>query len=72
MTEPLSESERNELIEDFEQTGFATFRLGEEQAQFKALMDYVRECKVPIFTDIDREAETVTITKRPMGSLEMG
>lgn len=71
-TEPLSEEERQALILEFETTGFATFRIGEDQASFIALTDYIAANHIPTFNDVSEEEGTVIITKRPWGSLELG
>jgi hypothetical protein len=70
--EPLSSAQRDALIGEFENTGFATFRLGEDREAFDTLMDYIRREHIPTLTDVDKAAGTVTVTKRPFGSLELG
>lgn len=70
--DPPTEEERLSLIQDFEECGFATFRLGRDREAFDVLIDYVRRNKVPTLTDIDEKAGTVTVTRRPFGSLEFG
>jgi len=69
---PLSEEEKLALIEAFEANGFATFILGVEREGFDAVMQYIRENSIPTLTDVDRDTGTVTLTKRPFGSLEFG
>lgn len=67
----LTAEEREELIQDFETTGMATFRIGADQAQFDVLSDYIRKNMVPTQTTVDKEAGVVSLTKRPWGSLEL-
>jgi hypothetical protein len=69
---PLSEDERRALIEEFEANAFATFRLGEDRDAFDTLIDYIRKNQIATYTDVDKAAGTVTVTKRPFGSLELG
>lgn len=69
---PLTEVEKQALIEAFEANGYATFILGVERKAFDAVMQYIRENSVPTLTDVDRDTGTVTLTKRPFGSLEFG
>jgi len=69
---PISDEERLALIQNFEECGFATFRLGIDREAFDVLIDYVRRNQVPTLTDIDEKAGTVTVTRRPFGSLEFG
>ncbi len=69
---PLTDEEKQALIDAFEAEGFATFILGVEKQGFDALMDYVRRNAIPTLTDVDKTEGTVTITKRPLGSLEFG
>ncbi len=71
-TEELGEKDRRALIESFELSGYATFRIGEDRAAFDTLMQYVRKHMIPTLTDVDESAGIVTITRRPMGSLELG
>ena len=71
-SESLSPEERTELIEDFLANGFATFRLGIDIAEFDALTDYIRHNQIATYTDIDRAGGTVTLTRRPFGSMEFG
>lgn len=67
----LSEEDIKALIEEFESMGFMTFRADEDEAQYDALMKYIRHNLIPTFTDVDEAERTITITKRPMGSLEL-
>jgi hypothetical protein len=69
---PLTDEEKQALIDAFEANGFATFILGVEKEGFDTITDYVRKNMIPTLTDVDRTEGTVTITKRPMGSLEFG
>lgn len=69
---PLTPEEKQTIIDTFEANGFATFRLGLDREAFDTLVDYVRLNKVPTLTDIDESARTITLTKRPFGSLEFG
>ncbi len=69
---PFTEEEKQALIDAFEANGFATFILGVEKQGFDTLMDYVRRNAVPTLTDVDKTEGTVTVTKRPLGSLEFG
>jgi hypothetical protein len=59
------------MIRDFETTGIATFVMEEEGARYAALQDYVRRNNVPVFTSVDRHEGSVTLTRRPWGSLEL-
>ena len=68
----ISEEERTTMIEDFELTGAATFTIGVDGARYEALVKYCADFKVFTYTDIDREGGTITLTKRPLGSLELG
>lgn len=67
----ISAEEREMMITDFEQMGSAVFRVGIDEARFHTLIHYVGENHIPTFTDVDREAGTVTVMKRPFGSLEL-
>lgn len=69
---PLTDEDKRALIDAFESNGFATFILGVEREGFDVIVDYVRRNKVPTLTDVDHSTGTVTITKRPFGSLEFG
>jgi hypothetical protein len=69
---PLTDEDKRALIDAFEADGFATFILGVEREGFDVIIDYVRRNKVPTLTDVDHSTGTVTITKRPFGSLEFG
>ena len=74
MDEPntkLSEPERDDLIADFEQMGFMVFSLEGGQTRFDTLLDYTSKNLIPTYTDIDKQALEITITKRPLGSLEI-
>jgi hypothetical protein len=70
--EPLSAAQRADLTEQFEANGYATFRLGVDRRAFDTLMQYIREHHIATLTDVDKAAGTVTVTKRPFGSLELG
>lgn len=67
----LPEDAERELIESFESLGFAVFRAGEDRAAFDALDRYIRKHSIPTYTDVDKKTQSVTITKRPFGSLEL-
>lgn len=67
----LSEDAERELIESFESLGFAVFRADEDRAAFEALDRYIRRHSIPTYTDVDKKTRSVTITKRPFGSLEL-
>ena len=67
----ISAEDREEMITDFEQIGVVVFRVGIDEARFHTLIHYVGENHIPTFTDVDRKAGTVTVTKRPFGSLEL-
>lgn len=69
---PLTEEEKLALIEAFEANGYATFIIGVEREGFDAVMDYIRKNSIPTLTDVDEDTGTVTLTKRPFGSLEFG
>ena len=67
---PLTSEQRDELIEAFEAYGFMTFRMGVESAEYDAVLDYTRRNLIATFTEIDEKEGTVTIVRRPFGSLE--
>ncbi len=68
----LSDEERDELIRLFESKGSYTFTIGQDEILFQALNEYTAKYRIFTYTDVDRGAGTITITKRPLGSLEMG
>lgn len=67
----LSAPERDALITDFEQMGFMVFSLEGDQTRFDTLTEYIGKNLIPTYTDIDKQAREITITKRPLGSLEI-
>ncbi len=67
----LSAEARDKLICDFEGCGFAVFRIEEDRAAFDTLTQYIRENSIATYTQVDREEGIVTLTKRPLGSLEL-
>lgn len=68
----LSDEERDELVRLFESNGSYTFTIGRDELLFQSLNEYTTQYRIFTYTDIDRGAGTITITKRPLGSLEMG
>lgn len=69
--EELTEAQRAEMISEFEATGIAVFRFGADRVAFETLNRYIAENNIPTFTEVDRTEGTVSINKRPFGSLEM-
>lgn len=69
-TGEVSKEQRDTLVDEFETYGFATFVIGDEAALYEVLMDYVRKNSVFTYTSIDEAEGTITVTKRPLGSLE--
>ncbi len=67
----LSDIERSEMISEFEATGIAVFRFGVDRVAFEELTQYIAENNIPTFTEVDRTEGTVSVNKRPFGSLEM-
>jgi len=59
------------VIENFEAMGSAVFNVETDAAAFEALNEYIRRNAIPTLTDVDKENGIVTITKRPVGSLEV-
>jgi len=65
----LAPEEIRDLIDRFEREGYIVFRIEADRARFSALADYVSQRMVPIWTDVDAEAGTVTFALRPRGSI---
>jgi hypothetical protein len=70
MEQDFTEEEFHALIDEFENLGFLTFEIGADEAIYFRFLDYIRENLIPTYTNVDRAEGTVTITKRPPGSLE--
>lgn len=69
--EKLSDEQRTEMIDEFEATGIAVFRFGVDRVAFETLNQYIAENNIPTFTELDRTEGTVSINRRPFGTLEM-
>lgn len=59
-----------ESIANFEAMGSAIFNVETDADIYEALLDYIRRNGIATYTDVDEANGIITITKRPMGSLE--
>ncbi len=66
MSEVISPEERDRLVAEFESMGSLTFRVDEDRAEFEAIEAYLHGRHVPTHTDVDEDAGTITISKRPI------
>ena len=66
----VDETELDKAIAEFETVGFASFRIGHDEPQFRTLTEYIQKNMIPTQTDVGDEV--ITITKRPWGSFELG
>ena len=67
----MNDEDREHLIQQFEDVGVMTFRLDEDREGFGVITEYVRTHSIPTYTNIDKTEGTITISVRPLGSLEM-
>jgi hypothetical protein len=66
----MKDEDRKALIQQFEEIGVMTFRLVDDRENFDTIMEYVRKHAIPTYTDIDKTAGTITVSVRPLGTLE--
>lgn len=59
-----------EAIANFEAMGSAVFNVETDADIYETLLDYIGRNGIATYTDVDEENGLITVTKRPMGSLE--
>ncbi len=68
----VPEDIREELIRSFEAMGSAVFQIGEDRDLYETLMAYVAKYRIYTTTDVDEDSQTIVVTRRPTGSMELG
>lgn len=68
----MQSSALQSALEEFHSLGYASFLIDSESELYEEFMFHLHELGVATLTNVDTEEGLVTITRRGMGTLEIG